>query len=265
MREERFRATVLGSRGSMSVCREDCAIFGGDTSCYLVEAGEERVFLDAGSGLISAPTDFPGTPLILISHLHLDHLLGLGMYPRLSRKGSRTRILLPAPSREEAVRMLDGVFSRPYWPLSLTAYAGDVQVEPISYPLRIGKLTVEGIEGSHPGGCQVFRLSFGGRSMVYATDFEHEEEASRRLAELARGTDLLLYDGQYTEEEYPTKKGFGHSTASEGLRLQERCGAKRLVLIHHDPQSSDEELMRREAELGSDRACFAREGMVIDI
>ena len=87
---------VLGTRGSMAVTHRNQQIFGGNTSCYMVRAGDETVFLDAGSGILSAPVDFPRPPHILISHLHLDHVLGLGMYPRLVMKGRETLIHVPA-------------------------------------------------------------------------------------------------------------------------------------------------------------------------
>lgn len=75
-----FQMTVLGSRGSMAACRDDCSMYGGDTSCYMVRAGNETIFLDGGSGLASAPAVYPKAPVILLSHLHLDHIMGLGMF-----------------------------------------------------------------------------------------------------------------------------------------------------------------------------------------
>ena len=262
---DELRLTVLGTRGSMAICRKDCMVFGGSTSCYLVQAGEDSLFLDAGSGLLSAPTEFPKPPLILISHLHLDHLLGLGMYPRLVMPGARTDVLLPAKNQQEAQDMLDGLYAPPYWPVSLKQYRGDVRIDALHFPLRHGCLTVEGIKGSHPGDCVIFKVRCGGKSLVYATDFEPNIQSFARLAAFAHGTDLLLYDGQYTDEEYEKRKGFGHSTAKMGIELMKRCGVKRMLLVHHAPESSDEELLRREAALGRSDIRFAREGDVIRI
>lgn len=256
---------VLGARGSMAVCGADTAAFGGNTSCYLVNAGEDSVFLDAGSGLISAPADFPKPPSILLTHLHLDHLLGLGMYPRLSRPGAETFVYLPAREGEDPRRLLDGVYSPPYWPLSLSGYAGQVRVLPFPGSLRQGELLAESMPGSHPGGSLILRLSARGKSLVYATDFEHCEPAFSALAEFARGTDLLLYDGQYSPEEYEQRRGFGHSTPEKGIELMERCGAKRLLLVHHDPGHRDRELEERERLLGRENVRFAREGDVIEL
>ena len=103
---------VLGTRGSMAVHGSRYSVFGGATSCYLVRAGEDTVILDAGSGLLNAPVDTPRPPVILISHLHLDHLLGLGMYPRLSKKGAETEIYVPAADSREASHRYDDAHLR---------------------------------------------------------------------------------------------------------------------------------------------------------
>ena len=260
MDDFRFQITVLGARGSMAISRKDCEIFGGATSCYMVQAGGETVFLDGGSGLLSAPVQLPKPPVILLSHLHLDHLLGLGMYPRMSQKGVETRVYLPEDGEKSLAEQLNGLYSPPYWPLSLANYAGDVSLLPLRFPLRIGALTVEGMEGNHPGGSLLFRLSCQGKSLVYATDYEHGEPSFSRLAAFAQDTDLLLYDGQYTREEYESRKGFGHSTAQMGMELMRRSGAKRLLLIHHDPRSTDEVLLERERRIGDPRIRYARAG-----
>jgi len=265
MNDPTFRLTVLGTRGSMAVGGSEFHLYGGATSCYLVQAGEESLFLDAGSGLIAAPVQFPRPPVILLSHLHLDHLLGLGMYPRLTRRGEETRILVPAAPGRDPRDLLNAVFSPPFWPLSLSSYAGDVRIGPLALPLSIGEVLVEGIPGNHPGDCHIMKISFRGKSLVYATDFEYEPSAFDALATFARGTDLLLYDGQYTVEEAEQRKGFGHSTAELGLTLMERSRAKRLLLIHHDPQATDEALSARNRLLTDSNAHYAKSGEVIEL
>ena len=260
MGESGLRLTVLGTRGSMALSRRGHDIFGGATSCYMVRAGEETLFLDAGSGLLSAPIELPKPPHILISHLHLDHLLGLGMYPRLSRKGCETVIHLPAAPGEDPLALLDSLYAPPFWPLSLGAYAGDVRIQPLAFPLQIGDVTVEGIPGNHPGGCFLMRLSWRGRRIVYATDYEYEERSFSRLVEFARDADLLLFDGQFSLEELPGRTGFGHSAPQIGLELMARSRAGRLLLIHHDPRSDDALLLEREAQIDREDVHFAREG-----
>ncbi|MCR4706809.1 MAG: hypothetical protein K5746_02570 [Clostridiales bacterium] len=260
-----FRLTVYGARGSMAISGNEYRLFGGRTSCYLVQAGIASIFLDAGSGMLSAPVDFPEPPLVLLSHLHIDHLLGLGMYPRLSWKGQRTGIYVPVQDPAEAERALCGLYSPPYWPLSLAGYAGDVQIHPLLFPLQAGEAIIDGVEGNHPGGCVAMRIRFRGKTLIYLTDYEYSSSSFPRLSAFSEGADLILCDGQYTQEQYETRKGFGHSTEEVGIALLETSRAKRLLLIHHDPHSTDSELLDRERQIGRENVHFAREGEVIDL
>ncbi len=262
---ETLRLTVLGCGGSIPISGDRRKIFGGATSCYMVQAGDDCAFLDAGTGLFSAPAELPRPPLILVTHMHLDHVLGLGMYRRLLAEGEKTILCLPAKDVREAQNMLDALFSPPFWPLSLLHYKGDLELAPPRFPMRHGALRIDCMEGRHPGGCLVFRVSLGEKSLVYATDYEHDSFGFAMLADFARGTDLLLYDGQYSQENYETRRGFGHSTGEKGIELMERCGAKRLLLVHHDPGCTDQDLLEREARIGRADVGFAREGEVIEL
>ncbi len=265
IRDGVLRLTVLGCGGSIPVGGRERVLFGGATSCYMIQAGDACVFLDAGTGLLSAPAVFPRPPLILLSHLHLDHLLGLGMYRRLLTEGEKTLLCLPAETTGRARKLLDAVFSPPYWPLSLMDYKGDLELVPPRFPMEHGPLRIDCMEGRHPGGCLVFRVSCGEKSLVYATDYEHEKYGFAELEKFAQGTDLLLYDGQYSPEEYKARRGFGHSTGEKGVELMKRCGARRLLLVHHDPGCTDRELLIREARIGRADVRFAREGEVIEL
>lgn len=260
-----MKLSVLGARGSMPVSGGAFVLFGGASSCYMLRAGDQTLFLDAGSGLAAAPTDFPRLPHILLSHLHLDHVLGLGMYPRLLQAGRETVIHVPVPPGEAPSAALSKLYAPPFWPLRLDAYTGAVRFEPLHFPLSLGPLLVEGIPGHHPGGCWLMRVSCGEKSLVYATDYEYEEGSFARLAELSRGAELILFDGQYSEAELAGRKGFGHSCPEAGLELLRRSGAKRLLLVHHDPQRTDAELLAREAALGAPNAAFARQGEEITL
>ena len=258
-----FELTVLGARGSIPTGRADRALFGGDSSCYMLRVGEETVFLDAGTGLSWAPADYPRPPAILLSHLHMDHLIGLPMFPLLSRPGTETRLYLPCASDAEGTALLDALWRPPFWPLKLSEYPAPPRISSLPGKMTLGDITVETCPGSHPGESWLIRLSCGGKSIVYATDFEYTEAAGQHLAAFARGADLLMYDGQYTEEELRHRAGYGHSSPGLGLRMLERCGAKALLLIHHDPGHTDEKLLVLEKRLGTPQARYAREGEVI--
>ncbi len=257
---DEIRLTVLGCRGSMPVSGKEMQEFGGDTSCYQIEAQGESLFLDAGSGLMHASLP-EGSPLrILISHPHVDHLLGLPMFPGLSQRGRKVILYGSASNGLSLEEQVTRLISPPLWPAVLSQYPADVRFQEVSFPLSIGPFFVQAMTSCHPGDSLLFRISACGKSVVYATDFEHTEEKTRELTAFAEGADLLLYDGQYTEEEYAVKKGFGHSTAGAGLRAQRESGAKRLLLIHHDPRHTDDFFRERELALG---VRYARQGEVI--
>ena len=262
-----MQLTVLGSRGSIPVARADEMRYGGETSCYQVDTEGATLFLDAGTGLRHAVGPFrDGTVHILISHAHADHLLGLLMFSGLTDPAGRVILYGRDVDGIPMADQLDRLISPPIWPLSLSGYPARTEVRSLVFPLRIGPFTVTGMDSCHPGGSAILRVEAGGKSLVYATDFEHTDRKLRELASFAAGCDLLMYDAQYTPLEYEQKKGFGHSTAEMGLRAQRDSGAKRLLLIHHDPGHSDDCLRALEAALpDAASASYAREGEVIQL
>ncbi len=261
-----FQLTVLGARGSMAMGCRDNMLFGGDTSCYMVRAGDETVFLDAGSGIVSAPGSYPKPPVILLSHLHLDHIMGLGMFPALSNRSQKSILYVPfCNDRTSAELQMNRVFAPPVWPLKLSEYEGGIEILPLPDSFGIGALQIETIPGNHPGGCLIFRLRFQGKTIIYATDYEHTESSFLKLIEFSRDADLLLFDGQFIDELYDEKRGFGHSTAEKGLELMGSSNAKQLLLIHHDPGSTDRILLTREKRLANADASYAREGQTISL
>ena len=255
-----MQITVLGCRGSMPVVQKEMQEFGGDTSCYQIEVQGECLFLDAGTGLTHASLPERKPIHILLSHPHVDHLLGLPMFPGLYQHGRKVILYGTAAgglSLEEQVTRLMGP---PLWPATLYQYPADVQFQEVRFPHSIGPFMIEDMPSCHPGGSLIFKVSACGKSIVYATDFEHTEEKTRELTAFAAGADLVLYDAQYTEEEFSVKKGFGHSTAEAGKRVQRESGAGRLLLIHHDPRHTDDFLKKQEKTLG---VRYTRQGEVI--
>jgi ribonuclease BN (tRNA processing enzyme) len=103
----------------------------------------------------------------------------------------------------------------------------------------IGEVQVSTYPARHPDSCISYRISYGGKVVTYATDTEHSQEIDPHLLKSARETDLLIYDAAYTEDEYPKKVGWGHSTWNEGIKLARAANAKRLILWHHEPSHTD--------------------------
>ena len=166
---------------------------------------------------------------------------------------------------------IDRFISPPFWPVMIDEYPAAVKVHhlPITDEVEyykesmfIGNIKVDMMEGTHPGGSTIYRLTYKGKSIVYATDFEHTPSGCEALSVFAADCDILLYDAQYTEEEYKKYQGYGHSTPEAGLRVAAEAGAARLIFIHHAPWRSDEALLNMEQNIAKNNknATFAKIG-----
>ena len=260
----------LGVRGSIPVPGPLTAA-GGNTSCVEVTAGDTRIILDAGTGLRTLGDERmargPRHSTILLSHLHWDHVCGLPFFTPLYVPGHRVEIasgpngVMPT---HDAIRSL---FKAPFFPVDFADIANQVTVRelPGNDRFTIGDITVTLAKLNHPDPVYGFRLEHAGHSIVYATDTEHFACVDPTLSRLAAGADILIYDAQYTPEEYPAKVGWGHSTWQAGAELARAAGVAQLVLFHHDPNRTDAQLAAIEAEAQArlPGTVAAREGLVL--
>jgi ribonuclease BN (tRNA processing enzyme) len=132
---------------------------------------------------------------------------------------------------------------------------------------EIGEARIRAARLNHPGGVTAYRIEHQGRSIVYATDTEHDACVDPALRELCRNADVLIYDAQYTPDEYKTKVGWGHSTYVAGCEVAREAGVSKLILFHHDPTRTDDGVERIEA-LANELfvgTIAAREGMEIEL
>lgn len=263
-----LRLEVFGTRGSNPIFGDVYSKYGGSTSCYLVEANDgtkqEAIILDAGSGISNVKdlADYKQIT-ILLSHPHLDHILGLPVFPYLGDKNRNIRIYLAKKCGLSAKEQIDTVFSQPYWPLKISDYPALVEIMDMPESFDIGGVHVDTMDSNHPGGSTIIRLALGESKLIYATDYEHgEPETERKLIEFSRDANLLLYDAQYMEDEYEKCRGYGHSTPEEGIKIKEKSGAKEIVFIHHSPEHNDLFLYESERRYTERAAHFAREGEV---
>jgi phosphoribosyl 1,2-cyclic phosphodiesterase len=243
----------LGVRGSIPT-PGPLTTAGGNTSCVEVTAGDTRIILDAGSGLRTLGDERmahgPHHSTILLSHLHWDHVCGLPFFTPIYVPGHRVEIATGpngVMSTQDAIRSL---FKAPFFPVDFADIANQVSVRELGGNDRftIGDITITLARLNHPDPVYGFRLEHGGHSIVYATDTEHFACVDPTLKKLAAGADILIYDAQYTPDEYPTKVGWGHSTWQAGAELARTAGVRQLVLFHHDPSRSDVALAAIEAQ-----------------
>ena len=270
MTHDDLSVRFLGVRGSIAVPGADTTA-GGNTSCLEITAGDTRVILDAGTGLRALGTERmaagPRHSTILLSHLHWDHVCGLPFFTPVYVPGHRVEIASgPTGSvpLDEAIRSL---FRAPFFPVDFAELAGQVSTRELrpNDRLEIGDLVITMARLNHPDPVYGYRVEHAGHSIVYATDTEHFACVDPTLKRLAAGADILIYDAQYTPEEYPSKVGWGHSTWQAGAELARAAGVPQLVLFHHDPGRTDAQLAAIEAAAQAELpgTVAAREGMVL--
>lgn len=256
--------TILGARGSMPVSGARFMRYGGATVSVAVRLNGQAIVLDAGTGLLSLPDAFlrePTLPLLL-THLHLDHLLGLPMCPYMLRPGARLDLYAAPRSGETLQRTLARLYAPPVWPVGVEQLSAEIRMHELPETLDLGGVRVDTMEGVHAGGVTLFRLSAGSKRVVFATDCTFTDELLPRAAEFARDCDLLLADGQYSEAEWPSRAAFGHSTWMTAALLGTLSGAKHVRVLHHAPDHDDDTLDAAAAEARSvcPRCDFAYEG-----
>ena len=239
--------SILGARGSIAVHGRMFERYGGASACVLARMGGENILLDAGTGILTAQAVAGDTErfTVLLSHAHMDHMLGLTMFPPLLDRRYQADIFACRRGGLGAQEQIGMLIRPPLWACTADVFHESVHIRDLpDSGFFIGPVRIDWMEGNHPGGCTVYRLTHGGASMVYCTDFEHGEGHTERLVAFAKDCGALIYDAQYSPAEYEKKKGFGHSTWEMGAAVGKRCGAGRVLLFHHAPDRTDEELER---------------------
>jgi len=261
-----------GVRGSIASPGSETASVGGNTSCIEVRCGEQRIVLDAGTGLRSLGNALlrEGSSLsltLLLSHFHWDHIQGLPFFVPAYMPQTKLTIVGSSDGRHSLRDKLSRQMTEPHFPVQLDDLSAALTYQEARPGQRfdVGDVHVRVARLNHPGGVFAYRIEHGGQSLVYATDTEHYACVDPTLRALAQGADVLVYDAQYTPDEYQTKVGWGHSTYLAGTELAKSAGARQLVLFHHDPQRTDEGVaaIEQTAKQLFPNTVAAREGMVI--
>jgi len=250
------KVRIWGARGTGPTAASDRLFFGGNTSCVAVElSGGEHIILDGGSGLrilgmaLAARVETrPRRFHIFFSHYHFDHIEGLPLFRPLYDPESEITIYGADSAGRSAREILEAYMCPPYFPVALASVPSriDYRGDEASSSHVIGDVTVRSLPVNHPDGCRSFRLERGDRKIVYATDHEHgDERIDRALTEFVQGADYLIYDATYQPAEYEDlRRGWGHSTWYAAVQLAIKADVGTLVLFHHHPDHTDEELKR---------------------
>jgi phosphoribosyl 1,2-cyclic phosphodiesterase len=281
-----MKVRVWGCRGSLAVPGPNTVRYGGNTSCVEVEGSNgEAIVLDAGTGMrpLGLRMVAEGTDRIhvLLSHLHLDHLQGLGFFRPLFDTAAEVHLWGPASPVQSLAERIATYLSPPLFPVRLAELQAKVEFHDApEEAIEIGGLTVRASLVTHQGPTVGYRIEEGGRSVVYLPD--HEPGIGIDVAaqptdwlsgyDLSHRADVLLHDAQYGDDEYPHHVGWGHSAVGQVVAFARKAEVDRLVLFHHDPAHTDQEMEELLAEArrlwggdGDDRVCCAWDGMTIDL
>ena len=249
-----MRVVVWGCRGSLATPGPDTVRYGGNTSCVQVQLGDgTEIVLDAGTGIrplgIRLEKDGVREVHLLLSHLHMDHLQGLGFFRPLYQPEVEVHVWGP-PSPTHTLRDRIGSYlSPPLFPVSVSQLPSRLHFHDApEEPWKIGSAMVHAVNVAHQGSTIGFRIEEGGRSVAYLPDHEPSLGVDLRTLgpewisgnQLARDVDLLIHDAQYREDEYPAHAGWGHSSIDQAVTFASKVGARRVLLFHHDPLHTDE-------------------------
>lgn len=249
-----MKIKVWGCRGSLPSPGPEKNFYGGNTSCVQVTHGKTCIVLDGGSGIqrLGAHLNAEYTDLhILLTHLHIDHTMGLGFFLPLYNPNINVHMWGPSTSVEPLLDRLRRYFSPPLFPVRMN----ELPKHPIIHELNESEFSIDDIKIKtdyicHPGPTLGYRLTCGDKVFAYMPDHEVSLGSSNYPYnpewtsgyEIAKNADLLMHDAQYRPSEYGNRVGWGHSSIEDTFTFAAMCNVKQLELFHHDPAHTDKQL-----------------------
>ncbi len=303
-----FKVKFRGVRGSFPVADKKFLKYGGNTSCVEVNVGGHVIILDAGTGIVGVGDELmesyiassvevqnrkPVYATVLLSHIHQDHLMGLTFFKPIHIKSTKLMVFGPNSVETKLSQDLSNLVFGKSFPLDLGDIACTLDIQGLSDDVAIlikpNKKPVlvklsEAAQGQddilitfyksyvHPqNGVMIYKISYKGKTLVYATDKECYFGGDKKFVSFAKNCDLLIHDAQYTTEDYLSphspKQGYGHSTYDMAIEVMKQSSAKSLVFFHYDPSYDDTKLSRiGEHYMSCDKNIFmAYEGLEFDL
>ncbi len=272
MNNNNFVITFWGVRGSCPTPGPETVQYGGNTPCVQIVIDNKLLILDAGTGIRNLGNELEVqsskvTADIFITHTHWDHIQGFPFFKPLYKKGNYFNIY----GCENIDKLLIHQLQKTFFPVQFDQIKSELKFTYLQENdlIQINKkLKVRVLRSNHIGVNFAYRIESRGKACCYLTDMEHSEADKHKLIDFIKKSDMVIYDAKYTDKEYCNgKKGWGHSTWQEGIKLVKAARAKKLILFHHAPHRNDKELeeIEKKAKLVYPDTQAAREGMVISL
>jgi phosphoribosyl 1,2-cyclic phosphodiesterase len=267
-----MRTTIWGCRGSVATPGQATLRYGGNTTSVEVRTASGRLLvLDAGTGVRPLGLSLAERPShidLLFTHLHLDHVEGLGFFAPLFDQECSITIWGPPQEGSSLAERVAAYLSPPLFPLPFEQFGSRIEfVECGEETWQLDGVSITSARVRHPGITYGYRFEENGHSLAFIPDNEPGLDRESGLA-LADGVDVLLHDAQYTDEEYPSRTGWGHSALQHFAAAARDSSAGRAVMFHHDPTHADatlESMKTRAEELAGRPVELAREGSTLEI
>ena len=239
-----------GTRGSLPMNTPNHRIFGGNTSCVGVQANDSLVAFDGGSGLVHLGAEMVAAGRaeidICFSHFHADHICGLPFFKPLFDPATKVRLHSFGDDTASLREALNGYLKDPIFPMGLDDFEADIEFtnHRADAAISFGEIRVTALPIPHPGGAHALKASANGTHFVYATDTEHTpSEPNQALIDFMREVDMAVYDCTFDDAEFEARRGWGHSTWQEGLRLAAAANVAKFGIFHHEPERTDNMLL----------------------
>lgn len=271
--DEKWTVTVWGTRGAIPMALTDYLEYGGSTSCTSVECGGELVVFDAGSGIVGlgnklAKQSGAKKLHLFISHLHLDHIIGLTGFQTFYDPAAEIHLYGEERNGKDILHQLEEIYNPPYWPVGPSDFQAKLVVHSTAPGQRVHVaegLTVDTLRANHPNLSLIYRLEGAGKRLVYILDCEMGGGMEERLVDFAKSSDLLIWDANFIPGEL--KPGWGHSTWEEGAALGAAAGVGTVLMTHFSHWYNDGVLRQQERKAleAGPAVRFAREGMELKL
>ena len=255
-----------GVRGSIPNPSYQTLGYGGNTPCVEFKTKQYQLIFDCGSGFSKVKLSNNHQIIIFISHFHHDHIQGLGNNIDLFKTKNPITLCSAAVDKGELKRILTSYFSPRLVPINMFTELHNLRFSNF-YEIKkeiAQELTIDFVKLNHPGGATGYKIQTDKVSVVFLFDNEITDETEKKLIPFCENMNIVFWDGMFTDQEYRTKKGWGHSTIEQGRRFSKKTKSKKLYICHHSPSRKDSEIDIL-AELNPEDVIFASEKMQIKL